>query len=201
MHGVLTAQFVAALGSFNGIDVADEIGDRYIRRRQLLDVALLRCEIRNRSLVRIVGQQLAAAAAYRRERVVVNFAAPQVREVRIKKAGERTQDAAFRLSAQSEENEVVPREDRVNNLRDDGVIIADDAGEDRAAGAYARHEIVAHLVLHAPVAHSWFGKLLAATKLTQSLRKIAQGLDTSQGHGRHPCRKRMAPNVGILRLR
>jgi hypothetical protein len=31
--------------------------------------------------------------------------------------------------------------------------------------------------------------LLAATKLTQRLRKIAQGLDTSQGPGRHPRKK------------
>ncbi len=128
----------------------------------------------------IVGQQLAAAAADGHIRIVVDLAAAQVGHVRVEQRSKRTQNAALGLAAQSQQNEIVPRKNCVDDLRHDGVVIADDAGKHRIAGAHARHEIVAHLVLHAPAAQPLFGKLVTATKLTQGLWKIAQALDTSR---------------------
>src|SRR5208283_1974811 len=128
-------------------------------------------------------------AADRRIGTVVNFAAAQVRQVRIEQCGERAQNAALRLAAQSKKNEVVPRKDSVDNPRHNCVVVADNAGEYCTVRTDADHKIVAHLVLDAPAVHPWFGKLLAATKVTQCLRKIAQGLDTSQGYGTPPQRR------------
>ena len=75
----------------------------------------------------------------------MNLAAGDVGHLGIEEAGKGAQDAAFGLSAQAEEDEIMAREDGVNDLRDDGVVVADDAGEDgdfiRATGmlAQARH--------------------------------------------------------------
>src|SRR5664280_2260972 len=71
------------------------------------------------------------------------------------------------------------RQYRVPNLRHHGIVVADDAGEDGPAAAQARDEVVAHFVLDAAVAHPLLGKLRAAAKLAQGLRKFAQRLDTS----------------------
>ena len=61
---------------------------------------------------------------------------------------ERAQDARLRLPAQAEQNEVVPRQQRVDDLRHHRVFVADDAGEQRAALTEAVEQVLAHLVLH-----------------------------------------------------
>ncbi len=59
----------------------------------------------------------------------------------------------FFLAAEAEKDEVMAGEDGVNDLRDDGVVVADDAGEEGLAGgsigAQAGDEIVAELILDA----------------------------------------------------
>ena len=50
---------------------------------------------------------------------------------------QRAEDARLRLAAQAEQDEVVPREDRVDELRDHGVVVADDAGKQRLAARAA----------------------------------------------------------------
>ena len=74
----------------------------------------------------------AARGAERRQRVVVNLAAGHDRNLLVEQIDQAAQDAALRLAAQAEQDEVVPREDGVDELRDDGVVVADDAGEQRA---------------------------------------------------------------------
>ena len=46
---------------------------------------------------------------------------------------QRAQDAGLRLAAQPEKNEVVARQDGVDDLGTDGVVVADDAGKQRLA--------------------------------------------------------------------
>ena len=89
----------------------------------------------------------AARAADRSERIVVNFAAGDDRQMLVEQIDEAAQDAALRLTAQAEQDEVVPRQDRVDELRDDGVLVADDAGEERVAGLQLVNEVVANLLL------------------------------------------------------
>ena len=47
-------------------------------------------------------------------------------------------------NAQPEEDEVVAREQRVDELRNDRVLVADDTGKQRAAGAELLDQVVAH---------------------------------------------------------
>ena len=71
---------IAALGDFDRIDLADEVGDRDVRRGQLLAVALVAVDPCDRQGVAQLGRFLAAGAANRLERIVVDFAAIDDRE-------------------------------------------------------------------------------------------------------------------------
>jgi hypothetical protein len=92
--------------------------------------------------------------------VVADLGAGDVGAMRVEQRSERTEDTGFGLTAEAEENEVVFAEDRVDDLRDDCVLVSDDPGEERgwtpfAAGACLRgcakfgDEILAKLVLDA----------------------------------------------------
>ena len=89
-----------------------------------------------------------AEARERSVGVVAEFGAGDVRALGIEQRGERAQDAAFGLAAQAEQDEVVARKEGVDDLRDDGVVVADDAGEERGAvasgppGAMARRRVM-----------------------------------------------------------
>ena len=67
----------------------------------------------------------------------------------VEQLGERPQDAALGLPAQAEQDEIVPRQDRVDDLRHDRVVEADDAREERRPRAEPLDQVVANLVLDA----------------------------------------------------
>jgi len=73
----------------------------------------------------------------------------------VEERGEGAEDARLGLSAEAEEDEVVAGEDGVDDLGDDGVVVADDAGEEglvfTSYGAEAGDEVVAELVLDAAI--------------------------------------------------
>ncbi len=41
VHGKLARKLVAAAGGFDGIDIADQVGNRYVGRSQFFNVAML----------------------------------------------------------------------------------------------------------------------------------------------------------------
>ena len=176
MNGEFAREFVAAARRFDGIDVADQVGDGYIGCGEFFDIAILGSEVGNGRLVAETRDLVAAAPADGSVRVVVNLAAGEVGHVRIEQRGESAQDAAFGLAAQSEKNEIVTREDRVNDLRHDRIFVADDAGKNGsvAAVAQAGDEIVAQFVLDAPCAETFFGKSTVA-QFAQRARKTHEG--------------------------
>ena len=59
--------------------------------------------------------------------------------------GELAQDAALGLTPKAQQDEVVPGQQRVDDLGEDGVLIADDAGEQRLAGAQPGQEVAPDL--------------------------------------------------------
>ena len=101
----------------------------------------------------------------------MNLAARDIRHLLVQHGGQRAQDAAFCLSAKSQQNEVMPRKNRVHDLRNHRVVITDDAGEERLPGFEAGDQVLAHLVFHAAVLPSCFGKHIALAKFPQSLGK------------------------------
>ena len=67
------------------------------------------------------------------------------------KAGERAQDAALGLSAQSEQDEIVPREHGVDDLRDHRVFVTDNAGKNDSR----RHRAIAQSDCRAISSFTW----------------------------------------------
>ena len=84
MNGELAAQFVTAAGGFDGVDVTDEVGDGDVGRGQLFHVAIVGSEIGNGSGIAEARDLFAAAAADGGVRIVVDFAAGETGQVRIK---------------------------------------------------------------------------------------------------------------------
>ena len=97
--------------------------------------------------VALLRHARAAGGADRRQRIVVNLAAGNHRDPLVEQIDEAAQDAALGLPAQSEQDEVVPGENGVDELRNDGVVVADDAGKERFSGLQLANEVVADFLL------------------------------------------------------
>ena len=147
VHRQLVGEIQARLRGLDRIDVADHVGDGDVGRRQLLDVARVARQPRDRHAVAFLRHARAARRAERLQRVVVNLAAGHDRDPFVEQIGQAAQDPALGLSAKAEQDEVVARQDGVDELRDDGFVEPDDAGEQRLAGLQLPHEIVANFLL------------------------------------------------------
>ena len=80
-------------------------------------------------LVAPLGDQAAAALAEWTVRIVANLASGNVWHLFIEQGRQRAQDAALGLPAQTQQDEVLPRENRIHDLRNDGVFKSHDAGK------------------------------------------------------------------------
>ena len=81
--------------------------------------------------------QVAAAAADRTVRIVVDLAAFDIRHALVEQRGQHADQARFGLPAQSQQDEIVARQNGVDDLRHHGVFVADDAREQRRRRAAA----------------------------------------------------------------
>ena len=148
VHRQLVGEIEAGTRGLDRIDVADHVGDGDVRCGELLDVALVARQPADGKGVAFRLDARAAGGAQRRQRVVVNLAARHHGNLVVEQAREGAQDAALRLAAQAEQDEIVARQHGVDDLRDDRVVVADDAGEERLSGAEAGDQVLAHLVAH-----------------------------------------------------
>ncbi len=147
MDGELVRQ-VAALGHLDGVDLADEVGDRRVGRRQLLAEAAVAVHPFDRGLVAALGDEHAGVLRHRVVRVVVDLAAGDDRHPLVEQLGERADHARLRLAALAEEDHVVTGDERVLELREHGLLVADDAVDELLALGDARDRVGAHLFLH-----------------------------------------------------
>ncbi len=153
MHRQLVAQLQAALGGLDRIDVADHVGNRHVRRRQLLDVARFARPPGDRHLIAFGLDARLPERRQRRERIVVDLAVGNHRNPLVEQRRQRAENARLGLAAQAEQDEVMPREHGVHQLRHDRVVVADDAGEQRVFPAQVFRQVVAHLVSDRAAAH------------------------------------------------
>ena len=153
VHRQLVAELQAALGGLDRIDVADHVGDRHVRRRQLLDVARLARPPATgiwspSALTRAWPNADSGASGSSLISLSGNHRHPLVEQRR-----QRAQDARLGLAAQAEQDEVVPRQHGIHQLRDDRVVVADDAGEQRVFPPQVFRQVLAHLVSDRAAAH------------------------------------------------
>src|SRR5260370_513344 len=107
-------------GGTNGMDMADNVGESDMGSGELLDEALVAGHPGDGRVVAVFGNFLAAGAADGPERIVIDLAAGHNGNFGVQQLHEAAQNAALRLSAQTEENEIVARKERIHDLRHDG---------------------------------------------------------------------------------
>ena len=109
-------------------------------------------------VARLCRHQVAAAAADRGVRIVVNLAACDVRRPLVQQRGQHADQARLGLPAQSQQNEIVARKHGVDHLRHHGIFVSDDAGKQLLAALNLADQIVAEFVFDAAVGKFGFGK-------------------------------------------
>ena len=138
---------VAPLGHLDRVHLTDQIGDGDVRRGELLAVAAVAREPDDAGGVALVREALPAGGADRREGRVVDLAAREGGHLVVEQADEQTRHARFRLPALAEEHDVLAGEDRVLDLREDALLVADDPREDRLAALEPADQVVAQFLL------------------------------------------------------
>jgi hypothetical protein len=154
----LVAQ-VAAFGDADRVDLTDEVGDRDVRRCQLLGVAPVPREPVDRRVVAVLVHGGAARRADRRVGVVVQLAAADHGQPRVEKVDKKSGHPCLGLAALAEEHDVLTGHDRVLDRRDDRFLVADDARHDAAARGQPSQEVVAKLRLDGPAAPAGLAQL------------------------------------------
>jgi hypothetical protein len=153
VHRQLVGELEPGLRGLDRVDVADHVRNRHVWRCQLFDVARVALQPVDRRVVAFGRQPGPARGADGIERVIVDVTARHDRDLRVEQGHERAHQAGLRLAAQAEENEVVAGEQRVHQLRDHRVVVADDAGKERFAGAQLLNQVRANFLVHRPVRH------------------------------------------------
>src|SRR5256886_8591630 len=147
VDGEFVGQVASAASRADGINIADNVGHGYVRRSQFLDKAILAGHPGDGCIVAFAVDSFTARAADGLERIVVDFAARDDRHFRIKQIDEAAQNAALGLASQAEKNKIVAGKQRIHDLRNDGVFIAVDAGEERLTLFDGPQQVAAELVL------------------------------------------------------
>src|SRR6185436_11573030 len=123
----------------------------------------------------IVTSGVASFSTYRRSRDshATAIASPSLAtrarhdaDLLIEQRHQRAQQPCLRLTAKPEQDEVVLREQRIDELGHDAVVVADDAGEERTAGAELANQVFANLLLYRAA-----GDLPAFNRLTQRAQR------------------------------
>src|SRR5215510_10736240 len=125
------------------VDVADDVRDGYVGGRQFFNVSHAGIDPCDRRVVAFFGDDLFAVSADRAERVVVDLRPGDDRDLVVEQRGQFAQDAALGLTAQPEQDDVVFGQQRVDDLRNDGVFVTDYAACDFSPVIFMRKKTVA----------------------------------------------------------
>ena len=138
---------VAALGDLDGVDFADEVGDGDVGGGELFAVAAVAVDPFDLGVFALGLDEVEAALADGLEGVVVDLAVADGGDFVVEEVDEGADEAGLGLAALAEEDDVLAGEDGVLDVREDGVLVADDAGEVLLALLDALDEVLAHLLL------------------------------------------------------
>ena len=118
-----------AVGGLDRVDVADDVRDGHVWRGEFFDEARIALDPRDGASVAVALDYLPPVCADGLKRIVVDFGAGDDRNALVEQIGELPNDAALGLPAQAQQDQIVARENCVYDLRDDRLVVADDAGE------------------------------------------------------------------------
>ena len=149
-HAVVDGELVgevATFGDLDRVDLADQVGDRRVGRRELLAEAAVAVHPVDRRVVTVLRDELARVREtgwYGSSLISLPSTIGIHSSSRPTSAAD---DARLGLAALAEEHDVVAGEQRVGELRDNGVVVADDTFDERFAGSECAHRVGADLFL------------------------------------------------------
>ena len=112
---------VTPLGHLHRVDVADQVGDRRVGRRELLGVPLVAVAPRDAQVVAVRRRRLLGGDGDGLVGVLAELGAGDDRGPLVEQRDQRAQEPGLALAALAEQHDVVAREQRPLDLRDDGV--------------------------------------------------------------------------------
>ncbi len=118
-----------ALRCLDRIYVADDVGDSHVGRRQLFDKTRVARNPADMSRVAMQFDHLSPVSANRLKGIVVDFRTGNDRNCVVEQIGQLANYPALCLPAQAQQNQIMARQNRVDELRDHGLIIANHAGK------------------------------------------------------------------------
>ena len=130
VHGGFVGEVAATWSVFDEVDFADEVGDGDVGGGEFFVVACGAVDPFDGGVFALFGEEALAGGGDGGEGVVVDFGAGEDGDPFVEEFGEHAEDAGFGLAAEAEEEDVVLGEDGVDDLGDDGIAIAEDAGEE-----------------------------------------------------------------------
>ena len=137
----------AQVGRLDRIDIADQVRHRDVRRGQLLVITLVAVHPFDGGFVAVLFDELLGGARRGGQRVLIEGIPRQHGNMLVEQLGQLTGDARLGLTAQTQQDEVVPGQQGVDDLRNDGLVESDDPRKQGAAGLKRRDEIAADLFL------------------------------------------------------
>ena len=141
---------VPALGHLDRVDLADEVGDRRVRRGQLLAVANAAMRPGNRGVVAVLGNQIERMAGHGVVGVVEDLRALDVGHPLVEQVHQRADHAGLGLAPLSQEHHVVAGQHGVLELGQHGVLVAQHSFEQRLGCGDGLRGIRTHLLLDRP---------------------------------------------------
>ena len=143
----LVREEVAAPGRLDGVHIADQVRNRDVGRGQLLHVTALPGQPFDRGVVAGLVDQAPPLLRYRSQGVVVHLRVREDGDLRIQEPGHLAEDPALGLTPEAEEDQVLARQDRIDELGDDRIVVSPDAGKELAASPKLGDEVGADLIL------------------------------------------------------
>ena len=137
----------AALGHLDRVDVADQVADAGVGRRQLLPEPVAAVQPADRGGVAVLGDLPVRPHRDRVQRVLVELAADEHRRPLVEQADQGADQAGLALAALAEQDEVVTGDERPLDLGEHGVLEADHAGQAGLAPAEPGQQVAAQLGL------------------------------------------------------
>jgi len=138
---------VPALGHLDRIDLADQVGDRRVGRGELLTEALVAVHPLDRGVVALLVDEASGVRRHRMVRVVVDLGPGDDRHPLVEQLDERADHAGLGLSPLPQEDHVVAGQQRVLELREHRLLVAQHPREQRLAGADLGDGVAPDLVL------------------------------------------------------
>ncbi len=131
VHGQL-ARKVSTLGVLDHIDFANQVGDRHVGSGELLVVSPISADPLDRGPIALLGDELTSLLRDGRQRMIVDLGAGDDRNRFIEEMDQLTEHPGLGLTAQTQEQDIMLGQDRVLDLRDNGLLVAEDVGKQAA---------------------------------------------------------------------